>query len=106
MNYEVFVTNEAEVDFDNIYDYILSHFSLEIVQQVITRLENVFNLLSKKPQNGLYLKELRAMSTKEFREVNINPYRILYYIEGKSVYVVLIADGRCNMQRALEGRLC
>ena len=45
------------------------------------------------------------MGIREFREVFFKPYRIIYKVVGKNVYVLLIADGRCDLQTLLQRRL-
>jgi toxin ParE1/3/4 len=48
---------------------------------------------------------LLALGIRDYRETFFKPYRIIYRVEGKRVYVYLIADGRRDMQSLLERRL-
>jgi len=41
----------------------------------------------------------------EYREIFFKPYRIMYRIMDKTVYVPLIADGRREMQTLLQRRI-
>lgn len=50
-------------------------------------------------------KELLAVGLREYREIYFKPYRIIYRIIADIVYVMLIADGRRNMQSLLQRRL-
>ena len=43
--------------------------------------------------------------TREYREIFFRPYRIIYRVTENNVYVLLIADGRCDMQTLLQRRL-
>ena len=45
------------------------------------------------------------MGIREFRELFFKPYRIIYRIVGRNVYVLLIADGRRDFQTLLQRRL-
>ena len=45
------------------------------------------------------------MGLREYREVYFKPYRIIYRIIAQHVYVMVIADGRRDMQILLERRL-
>ena len=45
------------------------------------------------------------MAIHEFREIFYKPYRIIYRVEHRTVYVYLIADGRRDMQTLLSRRL-
>ena len=61
--------------------------------------------LSENPQRGAYPKELLAIGLQEYREIFFKPYRIIYRIINNNVYVLLIADGRRDMQALLQRRL-
>ena len=49
--------------------------------------------------------ELRALGIKQYREIFFKPYRLIYQVLDQRVYVMLIADGRRDMQALLERRL-
>jgi toxin ParE1/3/4 len=57
------------------------------------------------PERGSYPKELLALGIKEYRQTFFKPYRAIYRIVGRRVYVYLIADGRRDMQSLLARRL-
>jgi len=57
------------------------------------------------PQRGAYTRELLALGIREYREIFFKPYRIIYRVVGKRVYVFLIADGRRDLQKVLQQRL-
>lgn len=51
------------------------------------------------------VKELQNLNIQEFREFFFKPFRIIYRIIDKKVYVLLIVDGRRDMQSLLQRRL-
>jgi len=57
------------------------------------------------PERGSFPKELLALGIREYRETYFKPYRVIYRIAGKRVYVYLVADGRRDMQTMLARRL-
>lgn len=61
--------------------------------------------LSAFPERGSYPKELVALGIKEFRQTSFKPYRVIYRIVGRQVFIYLIADGRRDMQSVLARRL-
>jgi toxin ParE1/3/4 len=61
--------------------------------------------LSEFPERGAYPKELLALGVREYREIFFKPYRIIYRVLNKNDYVLLIADGRRDMQSLLQRRL-
>jgi len=47
---------------------------------------------------------LLALGIREYRETAFKPYRIVYRVTGKRLYVYLIADGRRDLQSLLARR--
>jgi toxin ParE1/3/4 len=105
MPFQVFLTDDAARDLEDLYDYIELHDMPGKAEHVLKQIEKAFNSLSENPESGAYLKELRAVGLREYREVFFKPYRIIYRVMTKNVYVLVIADGRRDMQILLERRL-
>ena len=105
MSFLVQLTDDAVRDLEEIYDYIKRHDSPGSADHVLARIEAVFANLSEHPQHGNYPKELLDMGIREYREVFFKPYRIIYRVNGDNVFVLMVADGRRNMQVLLEQRL-
>jgi toxin ParE1/3/4 len=105
MPFAVFLTNDAAGDLDELYDYIALHDAPQKADYVLGQIETAFSRLSKFPERGAHPKELRALGILEYREIFFKPYRIIYRIINKNLYVLLIADGRRDMQTLLQRRL-
>jgi toxin ParE1/3/4 len=105
MTFRVLLTEDAERDLREIDDYITSTDSPEAADYVLDNIEKVFLGLAEMPTRGSYTKELLQLGIREYREVYFKPYRIVYRIQAKRVYVYLIADGRREMRSLLARRL-
>jgi len=105
MTFEVFLTADAVRDIEEIYQYIARHDAPGKAQNVLTKIEKTFESLSKSPERGTYPKELLTLGIREYREVFFKPYRLLYRTIGSRVYILLIVDGRRDMQSLLQRRL-
>jgi len=105
MSFEVFLTADAVRDIEEIYQYIARHDAPGKAQNVLTKIEKTFESLSKSPERGAYPKELLSLGIREYREIFFKPYRLLYRIIGNRVYILIIVDGRRDMQSLLERRL-
>jgi toxin ParE1/3/4 len=105
MHFSVLLTDDASRDLEDIYDYIDLHDGRGKADHFLNRIEKAFNSLSENPERGAYPKELLAFGLREFREIFFKPYRIIYRVMEDKVYVLLIADGRRDMQRLLQRRL-
>jgi toxin ParE1/3/4 len=105
MPFKVFLTNDAARDLDELYDYIALHDAPRKADCVLEQIEKAFSKLSEFPERGAYPKELLAIGIREYREIFFKPYRIIYRVMGKNVYVLLVVDGRRDMQSLLQRRL-
>ena len=105
MPFSVLLTNDATYDLQELYDYIAQHDSPRKADTVLDRIEGLLEGLAESPERGSYPKELIALGIREYRKVFFKPYRIIYRVIGKKVYVMLIADGRRDMRTLLERRL-
>lgn len=105
MPHQVLLTEDAETDLHELYDYIAHFDSVRGADHVLERLLEVADTLAAEPQRGSIPKELRALGLNEYRQVFFNPYRIVYRIHDEQVVIYLITDGRRNMQTLLSRRL-
>jgi len=105
MVFQVFLTNDASRDLEDLYDYIESHDAPGKADYVLGRIEKAFSSLSENPERGACPKELLAIGLRDYREIFFKPYRIIYRVMAKKVYVMVIADGRRDMQTLLQRRL-
>jgi toxin ParE1/3/4 len=105
MHYEVLITQGAERDLEEIYDHIAEFDSPEKAEYVLSRLLEVAERLATFPERGPHPKELQALGIREYRQTYFKPYRLIYRVIGKQVFIYLIADGRREMQSLLAGRL-
>lgn len=105
MRYEVILTEDANFDLEEIYDYIAEHDTPANAGYVLDNMEEVIKSLSMFPERGSYPKELLDLGIREYRQTFFKPYRVIYRIIGSIVYVQLISDGRREMVSLLARRL-
>jgi len=103
--YEVRLTLGAEEDLAAIYDYLAEHRSPDDAEALLGALLAKIGDLEQFPLRGSVPKELAPLGIREFRQILLPPYRLIYRVIGKSVFVTLIADGRRDMQALLARRL-
>ena len=105
MKYTVSLTDDAVRDLEDIYDYISESDLPEKADYVLGKIEEMVLNLTELPERGTYPKELSDLGLREYREVYFKPYRVIYRVLDKSIYVYVIADGRRDMQTLLGRRL-
>ncbi|MCL2304062.1 MAG: type II toxin-antitoxin system RelE/ParE family toxin [Planctomycetaceae bacterium] len=101
----VFLTQDAMDDLEAIYDHIFHHDSPRRADYVVGKIEKTFEKLTLFPERGAYPFELLEVGVKEYREVFFKPYRIIYRIQCNKVYIMMISDGRRDLQTLLLRRL-
>ena len=105
MRFEVLLTEDAARDLEDIHGYTSEQDAPAKASHVLDRIEAVVGGLSAFPERGAHPRELLALGIREYREARFKPYRVIYRIMGRRVFVYLIADGRRGMQTLLERRL-
>ena len=61
--------------------------------------------LSRRPERARYPKKLVGLGIKEFRQILLKPYRVIYRVTSKQAIIYLIADSRRDRQTLLARRL-
>ncbi len=105
MPFELLVTAGAERDIEEIVRYVTDHDGPIHADRILAALEMACSRPRSFSERGNLPKELRAVGIKEFREVHFKPYRIIYRVDGKTIIIVCVADGRRDMQSLLQRRV-
>ena len=105
MRFDVLLIEYAERDLDELYDYIVEHDAPGKAAHVLDRIEKALESLSIFPERSSYPKELLALGIRDYRQIFFKPYRIIYQVIGRRVYIHLIADGRRDMTALLARRV-
>lgn len=103
--YRVRIVEEAEQDLVDIYQYVATHDSLEKAAYVLDRLESLCLSLTELPERGHLPPELDRIAVTDYREVHVKPYRVIYEVIGRDVFVHGVLDGRRDLQSLLQRRL-
>lgn len=105
MKYTVEFTDAASRDLKDITRYIRQNSGSGIAKQILSDLSSRIDSLRDLPERGNIPKEMLEIGPHSFRELHYKPYRILYSTRDNVVTVLLVADGRRDMQTLLRHRL-
>ena len=105
VKFKVNLTTSAENDLFNIYKYIYFNNSVEVADEIYSKLKEKCFSLREFPERGHSPKELTLFSINDFQEIIYNSYRIIYQILGKQIFVHCVLDGRRDLQKLLQERL-
>lgn len=105
MRYSVLLTRGAERDLEEIHAYLARTDGPERADRLLARFLEAGERLAENPERGSRPKELVELGILEYRQLVIRPYRIIYRVVGREVYLMVIADSRRDMQSLLARRL-
>jgi len=105
MSHQVFLTAEAEEDVVDIYKYVLASDGRDGADHVLGKLQETCQSLSRMPGKGHVPPELDRIGVRGFLEIHFKPYRVMYQIVDKNVFIHGVLDGRRALQDVLERRL-
>ncbi|MER3524944.1 MAG: plasmid stabilization protein [Ignavibacteria bacterium] len=105
MKYHVMMSDDAEADLFDIYTYVASAESSQRAAALLERLEQAARTLQTNPQRGHVPPELLEFGVTEFLEIDVKPYRLIYRLARKRVYIHCVLDGRRDMERLLQERV-
>jgi toxin ParE1/3/4 len=105
MRFEVLLTAHAVGDLEDVVEWVAAHETPGRAAHVLERIEESVKALARFPERGSHPRELLDLGSHDYRQTFFKPYRIIYRIDGRRVYVYLIADGRRDMRSLLERRL-
>ena len=107
MSRRVYRVEWAEVarrDLFGIVDYLLER-NPDAAVSTVERLERRAAALRRSPGRGRVIPELARLQLREYRELVVAPYRLVYRIAGRQVLVLGVLDSRRNLEDILLERL-
>lgn len=103
--WRVFLTEDAVRDLSDTHSFIARKDNPDAADQVMERIEKAIASLALLPNRGTRPGELLDLGIREYREIVVLNFRIIYRIVEQAVYVFLITDGRRDMKQLLERRI-
>jgi plasmid stabilization system protein ParE len=94
----------AEQDLAAILDFVARE-SPAGAMMLLLRLEQKASFLETLPLRGRIVPELLKVQVREYRELLIGSYRLVYRVESARVVVLGVFDGRRNLEDILLDRL-
>ena len=102
--YKIIWTNVAENDLKNIIEYISvdsPQNALKILKKIKQKATNLYKL----PERGRIVPELQDQGVLQYRELVIPPWRLIYRIAERKIFVLSVIDSRQNVEDILLKRL-
>lgn len=102
--YRVRWAQVAQGDLQRILDFIAATSPLN-AEKVADRLEKLASTLERFPNRGRVVPELARAGMTEWRELVSTPWRLIFRVDGKTVVVLALVDGRRNLDDLLFERI-
>ncbi len=101
--YNVIWADVAEKDLIGIIEYISEESpqnALKILKKIRQKAHDLYVL----PEKGRVVPELQDQGIVQYRELIITPWRLIYRISGRKIYILSIIDSRRNVEDVLLTR--
>ena len=93
----------ASTDLLNIINYI-SEDSTTAAFSIFEKIRSKCETLNQSPERGRVVPELKEYGISSYHEIIVKPWRIIYRISDKKIYVLAVIDSRRNIEDILIER--
>jgi plasmid stabilization system protein ParE len=98
--FEVIWTRNAQFDLESIIEYIKID-SVNIAKKIFFEIKNECANLHYFPQRKRVVPELQQIGILKYREIIHERWRVIFKIDNRKVYVLLVVDSRRNLEDIL-----
>jgi toxin ParE1/3/4 len=102
--FEVLWTEVALADLEDLLGFI-EREAPDAAGAVLSRLEQAAQRLEQHPHRGRVVPELARFELRLYRELIVRPWRIIYRVGHRRVFVMAVLDGRRDLEALLLARL-
>jgi toxin ParE1/3/4 len=102
--YEIIWAGVAENNLKNIIEFIAEdnpQNALQILKKIKEKASKLYTL----PERGRIVPELQEQGILQYRELVIPPWRLIYRIAERKIFVLSVIDSRQNVEDILLKRL-
>jgi plasmid stabilization system protein ParE len=103
--YNIEFTQWAESDLDEIATYIAENDSISKAVRVYRKIKEKILSLNDLVERGRIVPELKRIKVMDYREIIYNPYRIIYLVKNKTVFIIAVFDGRREIDDLIYQRV-
>ncbi|MDY7225274.1 type II toxin-antitoxin system RelE/ParE family toxin [Hyalangium rubrum] len=102
--FEVEWTQVALTDLEELLDFIAQD-NPAAAEAALDRLSQAAQRLEQSPKRGRVVPELSRFELRLYRELIVRPWRIIYRVGQRRVFVLAVLDGRRDLEQVLLARL-
>lgn len=102
--FQVIWTPTAKTDLIEIIKYISTE-NRTTAKRIAKKIQEKAHKLNLYPERGRVVPELRNFGILIYRELIVKPWRIIYRLERKTVFILAVLDSRRDLESHLLERL-
>jgi toxin ParE1/3/4 len=102
--YKILWADVAKQDLSDIIEYIAIDSPVNALK-ILQKIKKLASILHSLPERGRVVPELQDQGIMIYREIVTAPWRVIYRISDKNVYVLSVLDARRNVEDILLKRL-
>jgi plasmid stabilization system protein ParE len=102
---KIFWTADAEESFNEILEYSMEKFGESRTQKLYEKIISKIDLLSSVSLKSKLSQDLKDIGINNIYELVESPWRIFYKIQNDKVIILLILDGRRNVEEVLISKV-
>jgi len=102
--FTVLWTDIAKSDLDSIISFIHNE-NKELAYEIFVQLKSAALDLEKFPKRGRIVPELEFFFIRNYREIIIKTWRVIYRIDANNIYILAVLDSHRNIEDILLNRL-
>jgi plasmid stabilization system protein ParE len=102
--FQVLWAERAIEDLDEIMRHVAADSPVNS-ERLLARLRTRAATLTSSPRRGRIVPELAGFGMRSWRQLLVAPYRIVYRVSGRGVWVMAVIDSRRDLQDLLLERL-
>jgi len=104
-NYSINWSDNADNDLAEIIEYIADENSPDQALKILYKIKKNSDKLYKFPDRYRHVPELQKHNILTYRELIVEPWRIIYKIDEDTVWIITVIDGRRNVEDILLKKL-
>lgn len=95
----------AKADLRYIRDNLIDRAGRDVADGVTRKILDLLDKLGQFPELGAVPDEVQFLGLHNIRQLSLRPYRVIYQVAPGKVTILMIVDGRRDLQPLLRRRL-
>ena len=95
----------AKADLRHIRGYLIDQAGRDVANNITRKILDLVEKLEQFPERGPIPDEVQLLGFDNIRQLSLRPYRVIYQVAPGKVTILMIVDGRRDLQPLLRRRL-